>query len=80
MPSFEVLVTIVVQSAPLFTEYSSFTLAMAPCEVQVIAWLLPAYQLSPPLGVVNVKAGGGGGPVSASITSSGLFEPSFELE
>ena len=44
---------IVVQVAPESRDISIFTCPPIPTEVQVILWVLPAIQLSPPLGAVT---------------------------
>jgi hypothetical protein len=58
LPSLAVEETIVVHEAPLLREYSIFTLPTGPMKVQVILWLEPVSQYSPPLGeVIVIKAG-----------------------
>ena len=41
--------------AKLSREYSSFTFGMVPPETQLMVWVLPTGQDSPPLGAVSVK-------------------------
>jgi hypothetical protein len=43
-----------VQLLPLFVEYSIRTVPLVPDDVQVILWLEPTSQFSPPLGEVTV--------------------------
>ena len=58
-PSSGVLAITVVQLVPLLVEYSIFTVPLVPDEVQVMFWLEPTCQISPPLGEVTVMVAGG---------------------
>jgi hypothetical protein len=53
-PSSGVLAIMLVQLEPLFVEYSIRTVPLVPDDVQVILWLEPTSQFSPPLGEVTV--------------------------
>jgi hypothetical protein len=54
VPSLGVDPRIVVQVVPPFRDSSTLTLPVIPTDVQVIVWVLPTFQLSPPLGAVTV--------------------------
>jgi hypothetical protein len=54
VPSSGVLATTSVQLDPLFVEYSIRTFPLVPLELQVMLWLLPTCQFSPPLGELMV--------------------------
>ena len=58
-PSSGVLAIAVVQLVPLLVEYSIFTVPLVPDEVQVMFWMEPTCQTSPPLGEVTVMVAGG---------------------
>jgi hypothetical protein len=53
-PSSGVLEIIVVQSEPLFAEYSILRLPLVPVDVQMMSCTDPASQFSPPLGLVRM--------------------------
>ena len=71
-PSFGVLAAMVIQLEPELVEYSNFTLAIVPVEVQVMLWLLPTHQLSPPLGEVTFIVGTALMVKLASLMSEGV--------
>jgi hypothetical protein len=71
-PSLGVLAIIVIQLEPALVEYSNFTLVMLPVEVQVMLWLLPTHQLSPPLGEVTFIVGTALMVKLASLISEGV--------
>src|SRR5881397_2266932 len=55
LPVLAVEATITVAVAKLSVEYSSLTLGTEPVFVQVIDWLVPTAQTSPPFGAVRTK-------------------------
>jgi hypothetical protein len=54
VPSLGEAAMIFVQVAPPSLDMSMLTLPEIPTDVQVIVWVVPTFQLSPPLGAVTV--------------------------
>jgi hypothetical protein len=71
-PSLGVLAAMVIQLEPALVEYSNLTLAIVPVEVQVMLWLLPTHQFSPPLGEVTFIVGTALMVKLASLISEGV--------
>src|SRR2546426_10933496 len=70
LPVLAVEATITVAVAKLSVEYSSLTLGTEPVFVQVIDWLVPTAQTSPPFGAVRAKP-----PVSLNVASGEAVVP-----
>src|SRR2546430_16890185 len=64
--------TITVAVAKLSVEYSSLTLGTEPVFVQVIDWIVPTAQTSPPLGAVTAKP-----PLILKAASEAAFVPGW---
>jgi hypothetical protein len=74
-----VLVMILAQLNPLFVEYWIFTYPLVPEDVQVMSWLLPIRQFSPPLGEPTVMKSTSDMVNSALLWSDGLPSTSVTL-
>ena len=70
LPVLAVEATITVAVAKLSVEYSSLTLGTEPVFVQVIDWIVPTAQTSPPLGAVTAKP-----PLILKAASEASFVP-----
>ena len=58
VPSSGVLAIMLVQLVPLLVEYSIRTVPLVPDDVQVMLWMEPTGQTSPPSGEVNMTEAG----------------------
>ncbi len=70
LPALTAELTITVAVAKLSVEYSSLTLGTEPVFVQVIDWIVPTAQTSPPLGAVTAKP-----PLILKAASEASFVP-----
>lgn len=74
--------TMVDQVDPPSRDSSTLTLSLIPkpADVQVIVWVLPTAQLSPPLGEVTAMVGGGGPVMVKSVLLLSIMLLDVRLE
>jgi hypothetical protein len=74
LPSLFVELMRVVQLVPLLEDSSIFTEPIAPVRLQVIVWVSPIVQGSPPFGEITVIVGGGGAAYTAETPAHDTIE------